>query len=104
MDAPNTIKKEVTLRFRATIEEKKRIVAAARLARQTLSEYVRGQALGQPVLVVEQPREDGLSGEQRRALIGMATNLNQAMRLSNAGQYATQDLLEVIAQIKAALQ
>jgi hypothetical protein len=93
----------LTLRFRATPEEKKQIAAAARQVGKTPSEYLRAQALGQLLTRVEPPRSEPLTGEQRRVLIGVATNLNQAMHLSNAGQYATGQLVDIINQIKTSL-
>ena len=98
-----TDNRTLTLRFRATAEEKKQIADAARQTGKTLSDYVRAQALGQPLTRVEPPRAEPLTGEQRRVLIGVATNLNQAMHLSNAGQYATGQLVDIINHIKASL-
>lgn len=100
----DTGNRTLTLRFRASVEEKKQLTAAARQAGKTLSNYVRAQALGQPLIRIEAPRADLLTGEQRRVLIGVATNLNQAMHLSNAGQYATGQLVEIINHIKASLE
>ena len=96
-------KMTVTLRFRATPEEKKQIATAARQVGKTPSEYLRAVAIGQPLTRVEPPRAEPLTGDQRRALIGVATNLNQAMHLSNAGQYATGQLVDIINHIKASL-
>ena len=97
-------KMTVTLRFRATQEEKKQIATAAQQVGKTPSEYLRAVALGQPLTRVEPPRAEPLTGDQRRMLIGVATNLNQAMHLSNAGQYATGQLVDIINQIKSALK
>ena len=96
-------KMTVTLRFRATQEEKKQIATAAQQVGKTPSEYLRAVALGQPLTRVEPPRAEPLTGDQRRMLIGVATNLNQAMHLSNAGQYATGQLVDIINHIKASL-
>lgn len=104
MEEKEVIKHEKKLSFRVTLAEQKQIAAAARQARVGVSAYLRSQALGQPLPVVKPPRPDVLSGEDRRILIGVATNLNQAMALSNAGKYATQELMAIIARIKSDLK
>lgn len=93
----------LTMRFRATSEEKRQISLAAQQVGKTPSEYLRAMALGQPLTQVEPLRAEPLTGEQRRVLSGVAINLNQAMRLSNAGQYATGELVDIINHIKASL-
>ena len=103
----DTIAKEnraITLRFRATLVEKKQIETRAQAGKLTVSDYLRTVALGASVVVSDPPRAEPLTAEQRRVLIGIATNLNQAMHVSNAKQYATEELITIISTIKAALK
>ena len=66
------------LDLRATATERKEIVGRAKLSGVSVSDYLRTAALQ---ATIKPPRPP----EERKALVGVANNLNQLVRLANSG-------------------
>lgn len=86
--------------FRLTAEELARVQAEAARAGVSVSEYCRAAALGQRVRVRSAP-------DLSAALVSLnrvGVNLNQIARTLNAGQPVPIDLVEVVAEVRAAVE
>jgi alpha-D-ribose 1-methylphosphonate 5-triphosphate diphosphatase PhnM len=91
------------LRFRVNVQEEKQIRDNATMCGLILSDYLRDSALAKPIQAAVKSDHNPLTLEQRAALVRIGNNLNQAMKLSNAGQWATGDLVDIVKQIQATL-
>lgn len=90
------LNRTLRLDVRVNEEENSIILGKAQAAGLPLSEYVRRVAMGQRV-------SQALSSEERASLIGIGRNLNQAMKLSHARQQITDELAQLVDQLKAIL-
>lgn len=80
METTEEGKKPLTVRIdvRASVADKAKIAANAKAAGLSTSDFLRGLGLG---AVIKEPKPP----DERRALAGIANNLNQVARRVNAG-------------------
>lgn len=80
MENTNDTKQPLTVRIdvRASVGDKAKIAASAKAAGLSTSDFLRGLGLG---AVIQRPKPP----DERRALAGIANNLNQVARRVNAG-------------------
>lgn len=85
--------KTARLEVRLVQKEYETVKTKAQQAGLSVSEYARRCVLDRPITAA-------LSAEQRRAVVGLSDNLNQAMkRAHQAGQY-TEELDQMIQQVR----